>query len=124
MPVITPDDFPDEVKPRVVDEFTVSQDASSGQGASCGLSSVASSPGAGLPDLVKRLLQEESTNVYAEATEYVERFVITEVLRSTDGNQSRAAEILGITRGKLRDRITSFKITLKSNVEMDSGGPS
>ncbi len=77
--------------------------------------------GAGLPALVRELLDKGSTNLYAEATQYMERYVIAEVLRETNGNQSQAAEILGITRGKLRDRITSFRIVLKNDVEVEAG---
>ncbi|MCA9135837.1 MAG: helix-turn-helix domain-containing protein, partial [Planctomycetales bacterium] len=78
----------------------------------------ASATGAGLPELVKRLIAEKSTNVYSEALEYMERYVIMQVLKETGGNQSQAAEILGITRGKLRDRINTFNIVVKSDVEI------
>ena len=49
----------------------------------------------------------------------MERFLFTRVLQATDGNQSRAAEILGITRGKIRDRIAAFNIQLDKNVTID-----
>src|SRR6056297_1126519 len=39
--------------------------------------------GAMLPELVERLLKEKSHNVYAEAVEYMERFVLLRVLRET-----------------------------------------
>ena len=45
-------------------------------------------------------------------------FVRRDVLRETDGNQSRAAELLGITRGKLRDRIATYDIRLESGVKI------
>ena len=71
-----------------------------------------------LPDLVNRLLEDRSSNLYAETIAYVERYVLVRVLRATDGNQSRAAEILGITRGKLRDRIATYNIQLASGVKI------
>jgi two-component system nitrogen regulation response regulator GlnG len=41
----------------------------------------------------------------------------------TNGNQSQAAEILGVTRGKIRDRIATFNISierkLRSNSDLD-----
>lgn len=40
----------------------------------------------------------------------VERPLIRAVLDHTDGNQSRAAEILGITRTTLRNRIKRYKL--------------
>lgn len=69
-----------------------------------------------LQRLVDRLLAEKSSNIYAEAVEYMERIVILRVLQETGGNQSQAAELLGITRGKLRDRINTYNIVLESGV--------
>ncbi len=108
MPVITPDILPDAITGKRHRDASAISEASP--------SVDADAPGSQLPQLVQRLLREKSTNVYGEAMEYMERFVIVQVLQATDGNQSQAAEILGITRGKLRDRINSFKIVLKSDV--------
>jgi len=74
--------------------------------------------GRALPELVDRLLDEKSTDLYAEAIAYAERYLLLRVLRVTDGNQSKAAEILGITRGKLRDRIATYNIKLESGVKI------
>jgi two-component system nitrogen regulation response regulator GlnG len=104
MPVITPDGLPTELKVKT--------------GATAPVKNESTSEGAALPQLVKRLLTEKSTNLYAEAVQYMEKYVITEVLKATDGNQSQAAEILGITRGKLRDRISTYNISLTSNVKV------
>lgn len=57
-----------------------------------------------------------STDLYAEAMRELERYLFTRVLETTGGNQSRAAEILGITRGKVRDRIAAFNIQLDRTV--------
>jgi len=72
-----------------------------------------------LKGFVERRLASNSTDLYAEAVEVMERFLFTRVLRETGGNQSRAAEILGITRGKVRDRIASFNISVDTNVSID-----
>ncbi|WP_233215558.1 sigma-54-dependent transcriptional regulator [Rhodopirellula bahusiensis] len=112
MPVITPDTLPDAIAGARPGD--TKSEANSGDK----LESEA--PGSQLPQLVQRLLKEKSTNVYGESMEYMERFVILQVLQSTDGNQSQAAEILGITRGKLRDRINSYNIVLKSDVAVES----
>lgn len=74
--------------------------------------------GRGLPELVDRLLEEKSTDMYAESIAYAERYLLLRVLRQTEGNQSKAAEILGITRGKLRDRIATYDIRLESGVKI------
>ena len=75
-------------------------------------------PAADLRDFVADRLKS-STNLYAETLEAMERFLFTRVLRETEGNQSRAAEILGITRGKVRDRIAAFGIALDRSVSID-----
>ena len=71
-----------------------------------------------LPEIISQLLEEKSTDVYAQAIAYAERYLLLRVLRVTEGNQSRAAEILGITRGKLRDRIATYNIQLESGVKI------
>lgn len=75
----------------------------------------------GLPDsdlrtFIEQRLQCESTNLYAETLEMMERYLLTRILRQTGGNQKQAAEILGITRGKVRDRIAAFEISLGTTV--------
>lgn len=112
MPVITPDTLPAEVT-RL---GTVGNGSDNGGNAAKQPEGPA---GSELPQLVDRLLAERSTNVYAEAMEYMERYVILRVLKETDGNQSQAAEMLGITRGKLRDRINSYKIVVKSDIGVE-----
>ncbi len=72
-----------------------------------------------LKAFVERRLGSSTTDLYAEAVEVMERFLFTRVLRATGGNQSRAAEILGITRGKVRDRIAAFNISVDTSVSID-----
>lgn len=82
--------------------------------------------GAGLSDsgdlkpVLDRGLRHQSTNLYAEALEQMERYTIGRVLRHTRGNQSHAARLLGITRGCLRNRIRTLHITLEASVRVDS----
>jgi nitrogen regulation protein NR(I) len=47
---------------------------------------------------------------------YVERVLITRALAETQGNQVKAAKLLGITRGTLRKRIEKFGIKQELNV--------
>ena len=51
-------------------------------------------------------------DVYAGCIEFAERTLFPQVLEHTGGNQSQAADILGITRTKLRQRIKQFDIDL------------
>jgi DNA-binding NtrC family response regulator len=74
-----------------------------------------------LKAFVERRLASNTTDLYAETVEVMERFLFTRVLRETAGNQSRAAEVLGITRGKVRDRIAAFNISVDTNVSIEDG---
>jgi two-component system nitrogen regulation response regulator GlnG len=49
----------------------------------------------------------------------MERYLITRVLQATEGNQTKASEILGITRGKIRDRVNLFQISLGTVVSVE-----
>src|SRR6185436_8191775 len=53
-----------------------------------------------------------SESVYAESVEFMERYIVTRVLQATGGNQSRAARILGITRGSLRNKTQALGIKI------------
>jgi two-component system nitrogen regulation response regulator GlnG len=95
-PVLVPEFLPDEVKN--------------------GPPAAASSDGDGLASdlagLVKSRLSASSENLYAETLEYMERYLVTRVLQTTAGNQSKAAKILGITRGSLRNKTHSLGIKI------------
>jgi DNA-binding NtrC family response regulator len=60
-------------------------------------------------------------DLYAEALDAMERYLFTRVLSETGGNQSRAAEMLGITRGKVRDRIAAFGISVEKKISVPCG---
>lgn len=107
LPVVGPD-----VLPRDVLQASTRSSSDSSQG-------TAAAGQDGLLELVEKLIREGSTNIYAEAVEHMERLVLLRVLKETGGNQSQAAEYLGITRGKLRDRINTYNITLASDVTIE-----
>lgn len=54
--------------------------------------------------------QTPPDNLYETLIHEVERPLIEAVLLRTGGNQSRSAEILGITRATLRNRIKRYQI--------------
>jgi DNA-binding NtrC family response regulator len=100
-PVLVPEFLPEEIRAPAA----VSSGGESSGGAGGGLPS-------DLFGLVKSRLAGNSENLYAEALEFMERFVVTRVLQTTAGNQSKAAKILGITRGSLRNKTHALGIKI------------
>jgi nitrogen regulation protein NR(I) len=58
-----------------------------------------------------------SENVYQESLQFMERYLLTRILRETQGNQSKAALRLGITRGSLRNKMRELGIQVGQVVE-------
>lgn len=75
-----------------------------------------------LADFVEERLASGTNNLYAETIEFVERFLLPSVLRTTEGNQSQAATLLGITRGSLRNKIRSLNISIEQVVSVAPDG--
>ncbi len=71
-----------------------------------------------LSQFICERMDEGTENLYAEALERMEKQLFTEVLHITNGNQSKAADILGITRGKVRDRVSTFGILFGKTVSL------
>jgi DNA-binding NtrC family response regulator len=109
-PVLVPEFLPEEIRGG---SGTVTPGAST------------SDNGDGLPSdlasLVKSRLSSGSENLYAESLEFMERYVVTRVLQQTAGNQSKAAKILGITRGSLRNKTHSLGIKIGQVVSAGDG---
>jgi two-component system nitrogen regulation response regulator GlnG len=79
----------------------------------------ADSSGTDLRRFVDERLENGSTDLYAEALEFMERYVVTRVLRVCDGNQSKAARMLGITRGCLRSKVRALKVSIDTLVQVE-----
>jgi two-component system nitrogen regulation response regulator GlnG len=73
-----------------------------------------------LRQFVDQRLDAGSSNLYSESLELMEKYLITRVLRLTEGNQSRAAAVLGITRGSLRNKIRSLGISIDQIVRIEN----
>ncbi len=69
-----------------------------------------------LASFIQERLHLESSDVYAETLHEMERYLIQCVLQRHHGNQSRAADQLGITRGSLRNKIRSLGINIEQVV--------
>ena len=59
-------------------------------------------------------------SLYARTLEIIEKPLIEAVLERTNGNQLRAAEILGINRNTLRKKIGELGIELKRSASAGS----
>jgi two-component system nitrogen regulation response regulator GlnG len=99
-PVLVPDFLPEEVRqiPGPAGEKTQPADDDSAA--------------YDLKSFLEGRLTESSQNLYAEAIEFMERYVVMRVLQTTGGNQSRAAKMLGITRGSLRNKTHALGIKI------------
>jgi two-component system nitrogen regulation response regulator GlnG len=101
--VVIPDFIPDRV--RSPDSHSSSDSGDAG--------------GTDLKHFVDDRLTADSTDLYAEALEFMERYVVTRVLRVCDGNQSKAARMLGITRGCLRSKVRALKVSIDTRVQVE-----
>lgn len=74
----------------------------------------------GLKTLVEALLRDGQGNVYGRALEGLERLLFTLVLQHTQGHQTHASELLGISRGTFRQKLRALGLSL-DKVVMDDG---
>ncbi len=63
-------------------------------------------------ELGEELFREKSGEVYRLVLEIIEKPLIEQALARTEGNQLKAARILGINRNTLRSKIKRFSINL------------
>jgi two-component system nitrogen regulation response regulator GlnG len=64
-----------------------------------------------LESFIDALLVEGQENLFARALEGLERALLTRVLRLTHGHQTRASEILGISRNTFRQKLKALGFT-------------
>ena len=72
-----------------------------------------------LQDFITERERARSHELYADTLEMMEQYLLTRVLRETKGNQSKAAQMLGITRGSLRNKIHSLGISIDHVVQIN-----
>jgi DNA-binding protein Fis len=73
-----------------------------------------------LRDFVKHMKTGGVRNLHSILLAEIERPLITHVLKETNGNQVRAAQLLGMNRNTLRKKIKTLKITIKRPVQSTS----
>jgi two-component system nitrogen regulation response regulator GlnG len=79
--------------------------------------------GFNLDQFIEQRLEAESRDLYGECLAQMERRLLVRVLTQTGGNQLRAAEILGITRGSLRHKLRTLGIVLEKSVWSEVEAP-
>ncbi len=96
-PILVPDFLPDNVLRREQTPPATTDDAA-------------------LPSDIRAFIDARmragSHDLHAEGLEMFERYLLTRILREAEGNQSKAAEQLGITRGSLRYKIHALGISI------------
>ena len=72
-----------------------------------------------LRPFIDERLKVDSEDLYAETLAFMERYLVTRVLSKYQGNQSKAAKALGITRGSLRSKIRALKVSIDRLVQIE-----
>ena len=75
-----------------------------------------SPPKDSLEHFVDEKLRLPAENLYQDCLRWMEKTLLTKVLQHTGGNQVQAAQILGITRGSLRNKLRDLGITISRTV--------
>jgi len=109
--VLLEDALPQEVSPSAVKQVTPTS-ASNG--------TFAEPSSKGYRQFFEERLSASTKDLYAEALEKMEKELLSQVLQHSNGNQSEAARILGITRGSLRNKIRSHGISIDQVVTLDN----
>ena len=63
-----------------------------------------------LDEYFKKLDGESATGVYDMVIGHVERALLTSIMMRADGNQTQAADMLGMNRNTLRSKLVKYKL--------------
>jgi two-component system nitrogen regulation response regulator GlnG len=66
-----------------------------------------------LPELVETAVAQGEKDVYRRALQQFDRLVIASIMRQAGGQQSRAAEILGLSRVTLRSKLRQMQLAVE-----------
>jgi len=75
-----------------------------------GSSEICRSVDRSLDEYFERLDGEMPTGVYDMVIGHVERALLASIMARADGNQSQAAEMLGMNRNTLRTKLVKYKL--------------
>ncbi|MFK7767292.1 MAG: sigma-54-dependent transcriptional regulator [Mariniblastus sp.] len=71
-----------------------------------------------LQPFLDRLREADTRDLYQETQEFMERYLLSRILKENQGNQSKTADELGISRGRLRNKIRALGISIEQIVEL------
>ena len=83
-----------------------------------------SAPAGRCPDLesfIRRGLAAGTGGLHEETHRWVDRILLPMVLEHTQGNQRQAAQILGIARKTLRDKLRELGVTIQRSLDLGDG---
>lgn len=106
-PVIVPAFLPESVRGPTTSSGSATEKSSSAEQSQDELMS-----------FIQQRIGAGTQTLYDDVIQRVERTLLTEVLRQVDGNISRAAAILGISRSTLRIKLAAVGINLDRSVRM------
>jgi two-component system nitrogen regulation response regulator GlnG len=108
-PVLTPEDLPRQIRdPGLVPDRSPVLHAPANPAEIPGTQA---QPTFDLDAYISEQIKAGIPNLHAHLVEWLERALLTQVLQHTHGHQTRAAEILGITRGSLRFKLRALKLS-------------
>lgn len=67
---------------------------------------------------IETALHSDRDDIYATSLEMMERLVLQHVMAATQGNQTKAAQRLGITRGSLRHKLRNLGISIDHKIKV------
>ncbi len=111
-PALLPADLPAEIIGKPGKSFAVTAESVMPEGAKGAMEEVPS-----LVMLAREMFRQARADPQLKLIPAVERVLVIEALRETQGNQVHASKLLGITRATLRKRIEKFEIRRELNIE-------
>jgi len=70
----------------------------------------------GLTRSVEALLAAGETDIYRRARDHFDRILISQAMQQAQGNQHRAAEILGLSRVTLRAKLRALRLSIEKKL--------
>ena len=74
-----------------------------------------------LAEFVKTAIARGECDVYRRALEHFDRLLISSALQQANGQQNRAAEILGLSRTTLRTKLRNMQLSIQRVIDRGTG---